>query len=101
MSDFELLRFLPIPRGAVWSAFSDVDRFNVWFWPPSLSPLTVLDFRQGGIWRVTSSVAEIGVGGTYGEMIDDVQLDFSWQWDGESTVTRVTVRFDDDGDEAT
>jgi uncharacterized protein YndB with AHSA1/START domain len=100
MSDFELLRFVQAPRGAVWRAFADVDLFNVWFWPPSLSPLTVLDFRQGGSWRVTSSVAEMGVGGEYGEIIDEQQLEFTWRWDGETTVTQVTVRFDDDGDQA-
>ena len=68
LSDLELLRFVQAPRATVWRAFTDVDRFNGWFWPPSLSPLTVLDVRQGGSWRVSSSVGDMAVGGMYGEM---------------------------------
>ena len=101
MSDLELLRFVQAPRAAVWRAFTDVDRFSAWFWPPRLSPLTVLDVRQGGSWRVTSSVADMAVGGTYGEMRDQEQIDLTWQWDGEAEVTEVTLRFDDDGESAT
>jgi uncharacterized protein YndB with AHSA1/START domain len=101
LSDLELLRFVQAPRAAVWRAFTDVDRFNSWFWPPRLSPLTVLDARQGGSWRVSSSVAEMAVGGTYGEMRDMEQIDLTWQWDGEAEVTEVTLRLDDDDERAT
>ena len=101
MSDLELLRFVQEPRAAAWRAFTDVDRFNGWFWPPSLSPLSVLDVRQGGSWRVSSSVGELAVGGLYGEMRDLEQIDLTWQWDGEAEVTEVTLRFDEDGDNAT
>jgi uncharacterized protein YndB with AHSA1/START domain len=96
LSDLELLRFVQAPRAAVWRAFTDVDRFNSWFWPPRLSPLTALDARQGGSWRISSSVAEMAVGGTYGEMRDMERIDLTWQWDGEAEVTEVTLRFDDD-----
>jgi uncharacterized protein YndB with AHSA1/START domain len=101
LSDVELLRFVTAPRAAVWAAFTDVDVFNAWFWPPRLSPLTVLDVRQGGSWRVTSSVGEMGVGGSYGELRELEQLDMSWQWDGDAEVTEVTVRFDEDGESGT
>jgi uncharacterized protein YndB with AHSA1/START domain len=101
LSDLDLLRFIPAPRAAVWRAFTEGDRFNSWFWPPRLTPVTVLDVRQGGSWRVSSSVADMAVGGTYGEIDDEEELEFTWQWDGEADVTEVKLRFDDDGENAT
>lgn len=94
-------RFVPAPRTAVWQAFAEADRFNAWFWPPRLGPLTVLDFRQGGTWRVSCDLDGMVVGGTYGEIRDREVLEFSWQWDGEPLVTEVTLRLDDDGDRGT
>ena len=29
------------------------------------------------------------------------QIDLTWQWDGEAEVTEVTLRFDEEGDNAT
>jgi uncharacterized protein YndB with AHSA1/START domain len=101
MAGIYLTRFLPARRTDVWHAFTDVDRFTEWFWPPRLAPVVVLDVRPGGEWRVSSSIAGMTASGTYGELDEPILMTFSWQWEGDPELTAVTLRFDDDGDRAT
>jgi uncharacterized protein YndB with AHSA1/START domain len=87
-----LTRRLDAPIHAVWRAWTDQATFASWFWPARLDPVTRLDARQGGEWRVESAVASMAVGGTFSTIVEPEQLSFTWRWHGEADESTVSVR---------
>ena len=92
MPDVTLTRRLDSPVDLVWRAFTDLETFATWFWPPRLEPRYGLDARVGGSWRAESPVASMGVGGVFTVVSPPELLVSSWRWDGEQEESRVEVR---------
>jgi uncharacterized protein YndB with AHSA1/START domain len=91
MSELHISRSLPASPEGVWRAFTDPDALAAWFWPTRFAPAVAADVRPGGRYRIDGPGAGIAVGGEYVAVNPPRRLAFTWQWDGESTQTRVTV----------
>jgi uncharacterized protein YndB with AHSA1/START domain len=92
MTDVALTRRLEAPVDSVWRAFTDLDAFAAWFWPPRLEPRYDLEARVGGAWRVESPVASMAVGGVFSVVSRPELLVFSWRWRGENDESQVEIR---------
>ena len=96
MTTIEVRRRLPASPHRVWQAFTDPAQFVAWFWPPRLEAIGDLDVRVGGLWRIASEVAGMGVSGEFERVDEPVRLAFTWRWDGDSARTLVTVGLSED-----
>jgi uncharacterized protein YndB with AHSA1/START domain len=90
MTSLELTRTLAAPPERVWRALTDPQALAGWFWP-HLDNTVEVDLRLGGRYRITGPKAGIAVSGRYLEVEPPKRLAFTWQWDGESEQSRVTL----------
>lgn len=86
-----LNRTLDAPIDRVWRAFTDPAALAAWFWPARLGTTADLDLREGGRYRLAGTAAGFAVSGEYLTVREPTLLVFTWQWDGEVEVTRVTL----------
>lgn len=93
MTELTLTRTVPHTPTETWTMWTEPETFNSWFWPERLAPVTTIDARQDGRWRIESPVAEMGVEGEYSVVDEPTALRFTWHWDGEDEVTQVAVGF--------
>jgi uncharacterized protein YndB with AHSA1/START domain len=75
-------------------ALADADEVAAWLWPPRFGTQARTDPRRGGHFRFATTgedAPEMAASGTYTEVDAPHRLQFSWTWDGDPAVTRVTV----------
>src|SRR5262249_10886522 len=71
----------------VWAALTDPSALAAWFWPPALR--TELERDPGGY--EIRAPGQMAVRGTYDEIDPPHRLRFTWQWDGETEQTAVSI----------
>ena len=97
MNQLKLSEILPAPLSRVFAAWCDVDKLRQWFAPGDMTvPEAVADIRPGGRYRIV--MEEPGgrrhiISGQYREISPNERLRFSWQWEGNPSVTEVEVAF--------
>lgn len=94
MTSLEIIRTLAAPPDRVWQAFTDPAALAAWFWP-HLDNTVEIDLRPGGRYRIVGVSAGIAVSGTYVEVAPPKRLVFTWQWDGEEVLSRVSLELTD------
>jgi uncharacterized protein YndB with AHSA1/START domain len=97
MNQLKLSEVLQAPLSRVFAAWCDVDKLRQWFAPGDMTvPEAVADLRPGGRYRIV--MQEPGgerhtISGEYREILPNERLRFSWQWEGNPSVTEVEVAF--------
>src|SRR5690554_1494876 len=79
----------------VWRHLTAPQLLDRWYWPSRLRPVYEADAVQGGPFRFSSAVANIGVSGTYLEVDPPRRLKKSWCWEGAGEETTVRVSIDE------
>jgi uncharacterized protein YndB with AHSA1/START domain len=100
MSSLMVERNVASPPERIWSAFT-TDALATWFWPARWETECSIDLRVGGDYRLSSDVAGIALSGEFVVIEPDQLLVQSWQWDGDTEVTRVAIRIQTVPDGAT
>lgn len=82
----------------VWDAFTTPDLMDRWFCPdPELVVSSHADLREGGAFRINMG-GEYIASGTYERLDPPSLLECTWRWEHQTTISRLTVRFQpDDG----
>ncbi len=90
-------RFYPHPPELVFRAWTEPVRLERWFSPNPANKVTAtVDLKKGGKYRISMrnpSGDTWTVQGTYLSIVKPLHLSFTWQWEGESEESRVTVEF--------
>ncbi|MDQ3054453.1 MAG: SRPBCC domain-containing protein [Actinomycetota bacterium] len=83
------------PRPVVFSAFTDPDVLAQWFWPQRFGTQFVSDLRPGGEFKIIAAGLpegqDMGVSGVYQDVEAPARVTMSWQWNGETPVTHVSI----------
>ena len=98
MFELTLQRTFDVSVSQLYESWCKPELIQKWFAPGNMSvPEAVADIKEGGKYRIVMFDAEAGsehiVGGKYETIIENQALDFTWQWEGSSNVTRVSVKF--------
>ena len=95
-----LVRHYPVPREALYRAFTDPAELALWWGPEGMdAPIVELDVRAGGAWRTCMRNDEgelFCVGGEYLEVAPPERLVKTWAWEGgdwAGVVTTLTLEF--------
>lgn len=91
----QLTRIVAAPREQVFQAWTDPVELAEWFWP---QPEIQIDARPGGRYLFRDHKYGLAVAGEILEVSPPERLVFTWQWEGEGTVSEVTVEFHDHAD---
>ncbi len=84
-------RALSFTVDRVWWALTDPGALAAWFWPERFTTTVQVDLRVGGPYRIDGPGAGMAVAGEYTAVEPPHRLAFTWQWDGETDQTLVTV----------
>lgn len=101
MTALDITRTLAFPVERVWRAVTDPVALAAWFWPQRFAPTADVDLRVGGRYRIDGPAVGMAVSGEYVVVEAPGRLVFTWQWDGESTETLVTIDLTATGDGGT
>ncbi|MGI8827628.1 MAG: SRPBCC family protein [Chloroflexota bacterium] len=103
-TNLHITRLLNAPRDCVWRAWTDPKELATWWWPAKLRTTYDLHLHEGGTYRFRTaeledrSVTELT--GHFLEVREPERLVYTWRWTGvDGEETRVTVIFDDRGDQ--
>ncbi len=88
MASLGIDRIFQSPPEVVWSAWTQPDQVEAWWWP-HLGNRVEMDLKVGGRYRIEGS--GVGVSGHYLEVARPMRLAFTWQWDGEDRVSQVAL----------
>jgi uncharacterized protein YndB with AHSA1/START domain len=91
MTSVAITRIFAASPARVWTAFTDPDALAAWFWPAQLQTKATADVRTGGGYRIESVVGDMAISGHYREVTRPLRLVMTWRWDGEETVSLVTI----------
>jgi uncharacterized protein YndB with AHSA1/START domain len=90
-----LVRPFAAPRERVFAAWTSSEALRQWWWPAQFATQISCDLRVGGTYRFESTGLpegrNIAVSGTFREVDAPRRLVYTWQWDGETATTLVTV----------
>jgi uncharacterized protein YndB with AHSA1/START domain len=89
--ELTLHRTLPYPIKKVWAALTDAKAVAGWFWPEGFATVAEVDARPGGRYRIASAPMGMAVGGSFLTVEPARRLAFTWRWEGEDLVTRVSI----------
>ena len=109
----ELERVFPVPRGLLWSAWTDPQHLQNWMGPSGFTTsFFEHDLRPGGKWQRClkrlqpgggcGDVAELALwqSGVYQQIIPQQLLSFTFGWDGRLDIPRhdtiVTITFEEE-----
>ncbi|MGN6681083.1 MAG: SRPBCC family protein [Streptosporangiaceae bacterium] len=91
-------RSFAAPAATVWLALTSAHALTEWFWPaPSFGTIADVDLQVGGRYRIAGPRAGIAVSGSYTVVEPYSMLGFTWQWDGESCESLVSVELSGSG----
>jgi uncharacterized protein YndB with AHSA1/START domain len=90
-TELRLSRTLSFPVDRVWQALTDPVALAAWFWPERFATTAQVDLRVGGRYRIDGPGSGMAVAGEYTAVEPPHRLAFTWQWDGETDQTLVTV----------
>lgn len=90
MESLELTRTFHTTPERLWHALTDPVALAAWFWP-QLDNTVEVDLRVGGRYRITGPRAGIALAGEYLVVDPPERLVFTWRWEGEDELSRVTV----------
>ncbi len=83
------------PRPVVFTAFTDPAVLAQWFWPRRFGTRFECDVRPGGSFGIHADGLpegqEMGVSGVYQDVDEPARVTMSWQWTGETAVSRVEI----------
>lgn len=93
--ELRLTREFDVDRTRIFAAWTDPGLLGRWFWPETFETRYSVDLRVGGEFRFSSPKMQMGVSGTFREVVADSRLVYTWAWDGDDRETLVTVEFAD------
>lgn len=96
MNTLLLERHVPAEPGAVYAAWTEIDRLVRWWWPMFPDTEYVLDARVGGLYRMASKAAGFGVHGQFTAVEPGRRLVMTWCWedgDDRGPIEIVSVDF--------
>jgi uncharacterized protein YndB with AHSA1/START domain len=100
-TSLEIVRFINVPTGRVYDAWTDPAQLRQWFGPEQVRTRNITaDVRIGGKyrWDLTSPEGEeMSAFGEYKEVVPGKKIVFTWQWADDETwenhTSVVTVEF--------
>jgi uncharacterized protein YndB with AHSA1/START domain len=98
-----ITRVFDAPLALVWECWTQKQHLDIWSCPRGFTiPRSNAEFRPGGKWHVvmrTPDGHDLGLGGTYREIVPMKRLVMTHVWDEEPVAeTLVTVTFEASGD---
>jgi uncharacterized protein YndB with AHSA1/START domain len=98
-----ITRVFDAPLALVWECWTQKQHLDIWSCPRGFTiPQSNAEFRPGGKWHVvmrTLDGHDLGLGGTYREIVPMKRLVMTHVWDEEPVAeTLVTVTFEASGD---
>lgn len=91
MTDVVVERYFAAPPEVLWSALTSAEALERWFWPDNFATATTVDLKEGGHYRIASSIASMAVSGRYLTIRASELIEFGWQWDGEELTSTVAI----------
>ncbi len=91
-----LVRTIGAPAQKVFAAWLDPGLAAQWFAPGDMSASASIEARVGGRYRVEMKNPDGSthiVGGEYREIVPNLRIVKTWQWEGSPTLTELTVDF--------
>jgi uncharacterized protein YndB with AHSA1/START domain len=85
---------LDAPPERVYSALTDAEELQQWYWPARMEPRAFSDPVVGGRFGIDANGA--GFAGAYTELDPPHRIVQSWRWLGDDRDSRVTIELDED-----